>query len=437
MIHGSLLTKVSSFLKKQGSYNSEKNYQVCTDSRRLKKDDVFICLKGDRFDGHQFAQQAAEQGAALVVVDNNFNYKDFAFPLLIVEETTLYLQEIAQVLVQNWRSKKPKRHVIGIAGSNGKTTQKEMLTFLLKQVDADKVLSTEKNFNNHIGVPQTILNLTDQHDVLVLELGTNHPGELARLCEIAQPDYGIITNIGKEHLEFFKDLDGVFQEERALYDSIKKNYPETGCIILNSHDPYLKKLELFGQSRNLSESQVQLTNSHLHGDYQRLNLKSAFLMALQVYPEKEIFLKEQCTHYKPGFNRASWIEKGSKKFFLDAYNANPDSMESSLKSFKDYCLKNEISLNSVLIILGDMKELGKTAQQEHCLLGKLISDLGFSQIVFIGEYSQAFQEKISSSLNVQCFLNVEDYQKTWFQQQKLFHFFFLKASRGISLEKLL
>lgn len=228
------------FIEKHNSFDSQGT--LTTDTRKLKKGDIFLGLNGENFDGGNFYQQALDQGASCLIIesreDRNQEIKEVIgnCSLIFVENSLNYLQELSHLYRKQWGGK-----IIGITGSNGKTTTKEILAHLLGSVLGEKLYFTKGNFNNHIGVPFSLLELETHHEWAIIEMGTNHFGEIQKLCEIADPDYGFITNIGASHLEFLGDERGVFKEKTALYHWVKEKGEKR--FVLNSDDKYLRELK--------------------------------------------------------------------------------------------------------------------------------------------------------------------------------------------------
>jgi UDP-N-acetylmuramoyl-tripeptide--D-alanyl-D-alanine ligase len=339
--------------------------------------------------------------------------------------------------------------VIAITGSNGKTTTKELVAAVL--ASKYKVCATQGNFNNHIGVPLTLLTISD-HDIAIIEMGANHIGEIADLCKIANPDFGIITNIGKAHLEGFGSPEGVIQAKSELYDhlSIKK-----GKVFIDSESPLLRSL---GKIRNLEtifygedadsickgelaeKSKFLNVNISISGFKDVLNIKTSLVGS---YNMKNILaavcigsyfgvtpgnISSALSEYTPVNSRSQLLITSKNRIVFDAYNANPSSMESSVSNF--------LSMNEELpkmIILGDMLELGKYSREEHQLIVKYVKDQQFSNIILVGSEFCS----VSSYLSMPCFKNVDELIEHFLKNPVKEHSILLKGSRGIKLEKLL
>jgi UDP-N-acetylmuramoyl-tripeptide--D-alanyl-D-alanine ligase len=428
---------------------------LVSDTRKLKQGDIFIGIKGDRFDGNDFFIKAIELGAKVLILQSETsrdekvkeyikNYKDIS--LILVENSINYLQELSKLHLKKWRNGNKK--VIAITGSNGKTTTKEMIAYLLSKVLGDKLHFTKGNLNNHLGLPFTILELKDEHELALFEIGTNHFGEIKSLCEICDPDYGIITNIGSSHLEFLENEQGVFKEKSDLFHWIK-NKGVKSSFILNIDDPYLKTLEhdpisiTSGQSSqdfnwkcfdDHLEGFAKIENPNLIGKHNYKNLSMALSLSMTLFPKHKSTFIEAAHSFIPQSNRSSWLNYKNKKVFLDAYNANPSSMEASLISYLAFLIKNKIDLNKVLFVIGDMYELGEITSSAHKNIGHLLKDQKVVNAFFVGQFSQYYLEGFGSAGKT--FSSVDDILKDWQNMIDQYEHIYVKASRGVGLEKL-
>ncbi|HPF00151.1 MAG TPA: UDP-N-acetylmuramoyl-tripeptide--D-alanyl-D-alanine ligase [Bacteroidales bacterium] len=409
---------------------------VSTDTRSLKPEMVFFAIQGEKFDANNFIQQALDAGAALVVTQNPAFEKH---PQCYFTNNTLKtLQEIAL-----WKRKQMKAIVIGITGTNGKTTTKELMREALSA--AGTVEATQGNLNNHIGVPLTLLSMNNDTDFAIVEMGANHPGEIEFLCNIACPDYGVITNIGRAHLEGFGSFEGVIKTKTELYSFIAKN---NGSVFVNEDDPLLVKLSegckkiLYG-TKTLDASIVNdsnpflrchwkvneegfLTQTKLSGSYNLPNLLAAISIGLHFGANaKEI--NKKLSEYTPSNMRSQWIETEHNQLILDAYNANPSSMSAALKNFAD------LQTEKKLPILGDMLELGSYSDNEHHEVLNLIKELSFKSAVLIGPCFSKFRNEFPAFL---FFSNTAE-AKTALTKNTISGFtILLKGSRGIGVENL-
>ena len=417
---------------------------ISTDSRQVPKGGLFFALKGDNFDGNQFAAAALEAGAAYAVVDDP---KLQAAPGCIwVPDVLTALQELAHY---------HRRHftfpILAITGSNGKTTTKELVYRVLASHYTCGV--TRGNLNNHIGVPLTLLTLDEEMDIAVVEMGANHQGEIALLCAIAAPTHGVITNVGKAHLEGFGGLEGVIKGKGELYDFLTPS----GVVFVNSDEDFLRGMSdhlqrkvFYGScpSRPQSLYQVQLiqeqpflevafadehgalwqATSHLVGKHNLANLTTAISIG-QYFKVPEYKIAAAIEAYVPSNNRSQILDIADNRFLLDAYNANPSSMRKALESFSQLsCGKS-----SKVAILGDMLELGTYTDTEHQAIVDIALNLGFDQLILVGK---AFA-KAANAHGVLHFDNTPQLKK-WLEAHPFKDScILLKASRGIGLERLL
>ncbi len=428
--------------------------RISTDTRSLKNSNTFLCLYGLQFDGHRFIDQAIEKGIEVVFAESSRcslkKLKNKNISLVFVKNTFEFLQELAGLWSRHWQAS--GGIVIGLTGSSGKTTNKEMLAHLFKVILADRVHWTKGNLNNHIGVPLTLLDLKDHHQLAIIEMGTNHPGEIELLCRIADPSVGLITNIGPAHLEFLEDLEGVFQEKTALFRWVKK-HKKRGPFVIFSGDPQLASLKnedqviSFGPGGNYQfqregnclkldngRNEYQICNDLIHGNHNFINLAQTFLLAASLFPEEINVLKEasQCFEISDR-NRGFWHELQGRRVFLDAYNANPSSVKASFQGFVEET--DLIPREDILIVLGDMNELGKKSVELHEDLGKYIKDQNYPNVVFVGRYAKCFQKGLTYAANT--YDTVEEFKKDWPIFLRKHKIFFLKASRALQLESCL
>ena len=418
----------------------ESNYHLCTDSRALKPGDIFLCLKGDRFDGNQFAVQAIEQGARLVIVDSEALKSDARF--VYVENSLTALQQLAK---HHFAQMSCKKIIVG--GSNGKTTTKEVSRTVLSA--AGNTLATPGNWNNHIGVPLTLLSVTPSHEFAIIELGTNHPGEMKVLCDLISPDAGIITNIGKEHLEGFGDIETVAKEESEVYLSLMSNH---GLAIVNIDDDWLnsmkkrlsnqltistlnKEADFYAQIHeemplltfDLYHQQILVGSfsSSLSGRYNAYNLLFGTALGVSSGLNAAESMSLAC-QYVPSNNRSEWRTINGIQIFLDAYNANPSSMTFAIQSFAT--LKGNKQL-----FLGDMLELGDHSESEHIALLELCTSLGIQENTFLvgAEFCEACPNHPYRFETIDALL-------AWLDTHPMeCDFAFIKGSRGIKMERLL
>ena len=365
--------------------------KVTTDTRNCPEGSMFIALKGETFNGNAFARQALEKGCRYAVVDEP-QYAD-APNILLVDDCLKTLQELA-----NYHRRQMGTRIIGITGTNGKTTTKELIATVLQK--KYKVLYTQGNLNNHIGVPLTLLGLTEEHELAVVEMGANHPGEIRTLVNIAEPNCGLITNVGKAHLEGFGSFEGVVKTKSELYDYLRKK--EKTFIFLDKDNEVLCKrsagLEAFGYGMENDalyvsgklhacapflafewkhEGKSYDVNTHLIGAY---NIKNA-LVAIAIGCHFDVPAEAICealNNYIPSNNRSQLTETADNHLIVDAYNANPTSMMAALENFRLMEVTHKVA------ILGDMKELGEGSVDEHCKIVAFLEGCGFERVILVG-----------------------------------------------------
>lgn len=364
---------------------------VCTDTRKLIKGNIYFALKGPSFDGNKFALQAMQNGALAAVVDDSSIKGENIY---LVENVLTTLQHLA-----TYHRQVLKTPVIGLTGSNGKTTTKELISRILGSTY--NVLFTEGNLNNHIGVPLTLLRLNSEHQIAVIEMGANHQGEIQELSKIALPNFGLITNIGKAHLEGFGGIDGVIKGKTELYRHLMENDGVIFCrrnneLLTNNLNHYQKVIFystqpdvcIYGEISapasvvkfNWFENhnRIDEITTHLTGDYNLENLVAAVCIGryFNVTPEK---IKSAIEGYIPENQRSQIEISGSNTIIIDAYNANPSSMEAALKNLSENYDGNKV------IILGEMLELGQDANAEHQHIVDLLSSMEKDLLILVGE----------------------------------------------------
>lgn len=404
--------------------------KVTIDSRKINANDIFFAFSGDNFNAATSAEKAIKAGALAVIVEDE-NFENSHQNIFYVPSTLEFLQNLA-IHHRN----KLKIPMIGLTGSNGKTTTKELIHAVLSQ--KYNVQYTYGNLNNHIGVPLTILSIKPEHEMAVIEMGANHQKEIELLCRIAKPNFGYITNFGKAHLEGFGGFEGVIKGKSELYDYLKNNQQK---ILINENDPiqiekttdYSSKIS-FGKNTSdyfyeiFSEEhfvgliyQETKVLSQLTGDYNFTNLCAAASFGLYFGLEMEQ-IKLAIQNYTPTNMRSQIVKKDDKTLVLDTYNANPSSMNASLHNFITF-------EGSKTIIIGDMLELGEESVAEHQNILKTAQDLGFNEIITVGKYFKTVNNSSKSFENTAELIEYLSSNKI--QSENVL----LKASRGISLEK--
>ena len=439
----------------------KKSVSLSTDSRAYSCEDVFFCLYGENFDGFNFSEQVIKKGCKIIIYRSNAEnnslkeslnnkYSDVSF--IGVVDPVISLQDLARNRALQF--KENGNLIIGITGSNGKTTTKEMLFSILKSVFSNKVYATKGNLNNHIGVPLTILSAPVDCEILIVEMGSNHLGEIKTLSEIACPEAGIISSIGAAHIGLFGDIETIFKEKTSLLNYVVDNKSNRSVFVLNNEDQYLNRIEetsivkKFGNnceytsnikvnnsSLTKSNKLFEIKNQNIKEIYNLQNLISTFILSIELFPQYETeFLDAVNIFSMPKLNRSEWIEKKSKLIFLDAYNANPTSMRASLNSFVENVKSKGLSLSDVHFVLGDMNELGDFTQTEHESIGQLLVKLGAKSASFVGNYSAYYKNSFKSG-NV--YSSRELLVDAWPTIYKEHRAFFIKASRSLQLESLI
>ena len=403
---------------------------VSTDTRHLPAGCVFFALHGERFDGNKFAKQALESGASLAVIDN----PEYALPegTLLVPNTLLALQELARA----WRLELALP-IIGITGTNGKTTTKELLATVLST--KYHLHYTQGNLNNQIGVPLTLLQITRAHEMAIVEMGASHPGDIKELVDIAEPNYGLITNVGRAHLEGFGSFEGVQRTKQELYDYLVAH---NGTIFRNADNPYLMRMHenaLASTPISNSPQGVQYpiggtpSNSHsvayatgtmpsgtnLVGEYNAENVSAAICVGeyFGISPEQAL---EAIRQYVPTNNRSQAMQTANNHLIVDAYNANPTSMQAAINAFK-----------GDTYILGAMRELGEYSHLEHQNIVNMLAERKADNVLLVGE------EYMQTTSPYPVFENVEQLHKYLETNPLRDKNILLKGSRSTQMEKLL
>jgi len=407
--------------------------QVSTDTRNIQPNCIFFALKGQNFNGNKFASEAIRNGAAYAIVDEAKYVK--GENILLVDDVLETLQQLASYH-RNYCTAK----VIGLTGSNGKTTTKELIFAVLSK--KYNTVATKGNLNNHIGVPLTLLTIKKNTEFAIIEMGANHLKEIEFLCNIAQPDCGYITNFGKAHLEGFGSVEGVIRGKSELYDHLITNKK---IIFLNADDIIQeKKLRSYSSKFGFSssdhnyfrinylgahpfvklESENTEINTQLIGSYNFTNCCAALLIGKYFnVPMEDI--KNAIEAYLPQNNRSQIIDKKEYRIVLDAYNANPNSMEAALNNFKNFPGIGKV------VFLGDMFELGEKANEEHQKVVDLVSDMNFDKVFLVG---QNFYKTNSDLAKYATFDDLSSFLKS--NKLKKGNLL-IKGSRGMALERIL
>ena len=388
---------------------------VSTDTRNLPVGCVFFALHGANFDGNKFAKQALEQGAALAVVAQSAVQNGLVAQstvqsgsVLVVEDTLLALQDLARA----WR-RELGLPIIGITGTNGKTTTKELLATVLST--KYNLHYTQGNLNNQIGVPLTLLQITRAHEMAIVEMGASHPGDIKELVDIAEPNYGLITNVGRAHLEGFGSFEGVQQTKKELYDYLREHQ---GFIFRNMDNPYLAKIA--GDLQTIPYTTGTMPNgTNLVGEYNAENVSAAICVGEYFGILREQAL-EAIRQYVPTNNRSQKMQTANNQLIVDAYNANPTSMQAAINAFK-----------GDTYILGAMRELGEYSHLEHQNIVNMLAERKAEYVFLVGE------EYMQTTSPYPVFENVEMLHKHLEEQSIKGKNILLKGSRSTKMEKLL
>ena len=383
--------------------------EVTTDSRNCPAGSMFIALKGGNFNGNAFAEAALKQGCRYAVVDEPQYASSGNAQLIVVDDCLRALQALA-----NYHRRSLGTKVVGITGTNGKTTTKELIAHVLMK--KYRVLYTQGNLNNHIGVPLTLLRLKPEHEVAVIEMGANHPGEIHELVQLAEPDCGLITNVGKAHLEGFGSFEGVIRTKGELYDFLRMK--SEAVVFLQNENPYLNQiahgltcvrygteagLYVSGQVTSCSpflafqweaEGEKHTVQTHLIGAYNLDNALASIAVGRYLGVEAKA-ISEALASYVPQNNRSQFQKTDSNQLIIDAYNANPTSMMAALKNF------SQMEGEHKMVILGDMKELGAGSREEHQKVVDFLSSCSFERIMLVGNEFAAIHHSFEQYAQVE------------------------------------
>ncbi|MBN2637818.1 MAG: UDP-N-acetylmuramoyl-tripeptide--D-alanyl-D-alanine ligase [Bacteroidales bacterium] len=421
----------------QKLYNLFLKYRkISTDTRKDISDTLFFALSGENFNGNLFAPEALNKGAAFVIVDDESVIPESNEKYFLVDNVLNTLQSLAKFHREQF-----KIPVLGITGSNGKTTTKELVSVVL--ASEKNIVSTKGNLNNHIGVPLTLLEIDKSTEIAVIEMGANHPGEIKELCVLSQPTLGIITTIGKAHLEGFGSLENIINTKKALYESVQSVkgtvfVPAENELLMNLSEniqriTYGKQADVSGEIITESPSiSIKWDNNHpviihtqLFGSYNFSNIMAA-ITAGNYFGISEPNIQNALTNFVPQNNRSQIMQTEHNTLILDAYNANPHSMSLAVEDFSKNNRPNKV------IILGDMFEMGDQAKIEHQKIVDLISSKKFKQVILIGkEFSRC---KVSASDN--CFSTTEEAAYYLSCHPIKNANILIKGSRGMKLEVL-
>lgn len=416
-----------------------KQGKITTDSRNIPAGSIFFALKGANFDGNTFAAKALVEGASYAVVDN---------PSVVLGERFLLVDDVLKTLqdLARFHRQYLKVPIVGITGTNGKTTTKELVREVLSR--KYRVVSTQGNLNNHIGVPLTLLSMDSSVEIGIVEMGANHPGDIAELCDIALPDCGLITNIGTAHLLGFGSFEMVIKTKSELYQSIVSR---KGCVFYNSGNPILQKLlndkavskitygvfesdKVRGLLKNsgpflsldvaIGANNISI-QTNLLGGYNFENVLAALCVG-NYFKVEPLQMKAAVEEYIPSNNRSQFVKTERNSLWIDCYNANPSSMSAALLHFS-----NADEKNALAVILGDMLELGNESKKKHAEIISLLSELGLKNAYLVGH---EFKQSGNYGLN---FDSVDDLKAYISEHPINGKTILVKGSRGIQLEKIL
>lgn len=401
---------------------------VTTDSRNCPKGSIFFALKGERFNGNHYAKETIEKGCAYAIVDE-IEYANRR-NIIYVENVLTTLQKLA-----NFHRNQLNIPIVGITGTNGKTTTKELIASVLQR--KYKTLYTQGNLNNHIGVPLTLLQLKNEHEIGIIEMGANHPGEIKTLVEIVNPNYGIITNVGKAHIEGFGSFEGVVKTKSELYDFLRNH---NGTAFVNKANEILMKSSkgisnviYYGKDSDF-ESFILNNNpflelkwrnfcikSKLIGSYNAENIMAAIAIGCY-FSVKDDEIVKAIEEYTPTNNRSQYKKTEKNDLIIDAYNANPTSMNASIDNF------NQIENDNKIVILGDMKELGEISDSEHQKVVDKLEKLNLCKILIVG--SEFGKTETKKALK---FTDINDLNNYLVNENFKNHLILIKGSNSMKL----
>ena len=436
------MSKYISIEELYGFYLNAKQ-QICTDTRKLAAGSVFFALKGGNFNANEFAQKAINAGCSIAVVDEEKYVTDAK--IVLVEDVLKALQQLA-----THHRRQFKIPFLAITGSNGKTTNKELINAVLSK--KFKTLATIGNLNNHIGVPLTLLNIKTEHEFAIIEMGANHQGEINELCQIAEPDFGLITNIGKAHLEGFGGEEGIKKGKSELYKYIRS---KQGKVFINADDDVLNELafdndkvtygckklyDVIGKDCTTSETvsmkfttrygekdwnKLPLINTQIVGSYNFINCLTAACVG-NYFKVEDNLIKEALENYLPNMNRSQLVKTSRNTVLLDAYNANPNSMAVAIENFANY------RSDKKLVLLGDMFELGEYSPAEHQKIVNLLEEKKLQNVVLVGE--EFFKLDTKQFQKFKTTLECLNYLKNLNVSENTI---LIKGSRGMKMEKII
>ena len=409
------------------------SYKATTDSRKIEPGAVFFALRGANFDGNDFVERVVGENKTAIAVSDRPDIAE-SDRIVKVDDVLTALQQTA-----NMHRRAMKATILAITGTNGKTTTKELTSAVLSK--KYRTTFTQGNLNNHIGVPMTLLSIRPDTEIAVVEMGANHPKEIETLCKIAEPDYGIITNIGKAHLEGFGSFEGVIKTKNELYEYLKA-HDKTAFV--NTDNPLLKELSATMKRASYGTEGAQTTvkptdskpllaveyhgntiHTHLVGNYNFENVAAAISVG-SMFGVNDEMIKEALEEYRPTNNRSQFIESGRNRIVMDAYNANPVSMRAAITNFKNICKDKS------MLIIGKMGELGKASETEHLEIIKLIDSLHFDKVFLVGEE----MVKAAQGHDYKTFNDIDELGRYLTENPVSGYDILVKGSHSVQLEKI-
>ncbi|MCT4642509.1 MAG: UDP-N-acetylmuramoyl-tripeptide--D-alanyl-D-alanine ligase [Bacteriovoracaceae bacterium] len=444
MISINEIRSLDSFIKT--NFSNDSIIYISTNSKEIKKNESFLAIKGKKFDAINFVEDALKKCSSFIYSYSEENEKMIdSFKknnYICVTDTTVFIQEYANLIAK--KIKFNGGNIIALSGSNGKTTTRQMLYYLIKKIEKNTI-TTQANNNNHLGVPFTLLQASKETKNAIIELGSNKPGEIKLLCEICNPNIGVTTNIGYTHLEFFDSLENVYKEEGYLAEYISNE----DKFFVNMDDSFLKELVkkhknydfgfngknyqfTYDNSQlkiNINEQTYNISNQFITGKHNFFNLGVAFIISSEIYPQSKKDLAHWCSSFKPTENRSEWKSIGQSLVYLDAYNSNPSSVHSSVLGFLE---KN--AADETLFIIGDMNELGSSSKEMHCKIGEFLKNNNINNTVFIGRHADDLYKGCGRG---RTYRTAKEYSVEFLADLKKFKKVFIKGSRSLQLESII
>lgn len=424
--------------------------QISVDSRDVDQNSLLVAIKGARFNPMEHLADIAAKRCEFVIFEESDEMRELAddfkdrINFIMVKNIESAIGTLGELVAAQYKIRAGV--FMAISGSNGKTTTRDMINHLaVSHLGAEKVVCTQNNDNNHLGVPFTLFKITEKTEFAIIELGSNAPGEIEFLCKMIKPQYGVTTNIGDTHLEFFETRENVFNEEAVLFNYISNTF------FINNDDEFLKTLKVTDQSFSYGESnsdctleykqnsmmvnKVELKNEFITGKHNFINLSLAYLICRKILKIKRDDAIKYSSEFKPKSNRSEWLEVDGKKVFLDAYNANPSSMKLALTGFFEHITPVGASVPKTCVVVGDMNELGDASSKLHEELGEHLKELNPGTVIFVGRFASDYakgygtkHKKFETSCEVKKFLE---------SSKESYEYLFIKGSRSLQLERIL